>query len=350
MSSQVTLRATETTVSARSLGSPAAVRILGAPATEHLQPGSEHGYGGLHGTSAAMRRLFSLLGRLEGSLVNVLVSGETGTGKELVARALHERSHVTDGPFVSVNCGALDRSLSRSELFGHARGAFTGAVEARAGAFEAASGGTLFLDEIGELPVDVQPLLLRALEHGVVVRVGETQERGVKVRLIAATHRDLAELVKQDRFREDLYYRLMVVKVAVPPLRERPEDIPLLIQHFAQELGIPPLPADAVARFQQGVYPGNVRELRNGLQAYAAVGVLPEAIDPTGLALASRLKPFVRLDQPYAEQKQHLLSTFLDVYLEQLLSHTCGNQTEAARLSGLERSYLNRVVNRRRCE
>jgi DNA-binding NtrC family response regulator len=324
--------------------------ILADLSSELLPPSSERSYGALRGTSEAMRRLFSLLARLEGSLVNVLVSGETGTGKELVARALHERSHVADGPFVSVNCGALDRSLSRSELFGHARGAFTGASEARAGAFEAASGGTLFLDEIGELPVEVQPLLLRALEQGVIVRVGETQERAVKVRLIAATHRDLAELVKQNLFREDLYYRLMVVKVAVPPLRERLEDVPLLIQHFAEELGMPPLPADTVAELQRGGYPGNVRELRNVIQAYSAVGTLPEGTVPTAPELASRLKPFVRLDRPYAEQKQQLMNAFLDVYLEQLLAHTSGNQTEAARLSGLERSYLNRVVNRRRRE
>jgi DNA-binding NtrC family response regulator len=317
-------------------------------ASARRQSSSEHRYCDLRGKSVAMRRLFSILARLESSLVTVLVSGETGTGKELVARALHERSQVAQGPFVSVNCGALDRSLSRSELFGHSRGAFTGALETRAGAFEAANGGTLFLDEVGELPVEVQPLLLRTLEQGVVVRVGETQGRAVKVRVIAATHRDLPELVKQNRFREDLYYRLMVVKVAVPALRERLEDIPLLLQHFAQELGIPLLPTDAVARLQRRDYPGNVRELRNALRAYAAVGELPEQIAHRALEHGSKLTPFVRLDLPYAEQKQHLLSAFLDTYLELLLAHTRGNQTEAARLSGLGRSYLNRVVNRRR--
>jgi DNA-binding NtrC family response regulator len=173
-------------------------------------------YGNLIGSSLAMRRVYGVLERLEGSLVSVLIGGESGTGKEVVARAIHDRSIVAEGPFVAVNCGALDRALVRSELFGHVRGAFTGAIESRAGAFEAASNGTLFLDEIAELPLDTQPVLLRTLETGTVQRVGETNERKVKVRLLAASNRRLEELVKEGKFREDLYYRLLVVRVALP--------------------------------------------------------------------------------------------------------------------------------------
>lgn len=304
----------------------------------------------LIGGSKAMRRVYSLLGRLEGSLANVLVAGETGTGKELAARALHDRSHVAHGPFVSVNCGALEKNLARSELFGHARGAFTGAAESRAGAFEAANGGTLFLDEVGELPLEVQPLLLRAIEQGLIVRVGETRERRVKVRLIAATHRDLSELVKQERFREDLYYRLMVVKVALPPLRERVEDVPMLVRHFAEELGLSTPPAEMMERFQNRVFSGNVRELRNAVEAYVAVGALPESSRDGASELVSALRRYVTPDQPYAVQKERLLQLFLELYTDALLAHTAGNQSEAARISGLERSYLNRLLKRKRQE
>jgi DNA-binding NtrC family response regulator len=306
-------------------------------------------YGRLIGGSIPMRRIYSLLSRLEGSLASVLIAGETGTGKELAARALHDRSHVANGPFVSVNCGALEKNLARSELFGHARGAFTGAVENRAGAFEAANGGTLFLDEIGELPVDVQPLLLRAVEQGVVVRVGETQERSVKVRLLAATHRDLRELLAQGRFREDLYYRLMVVKVTLPPLRDRLDDVPLLVRHFSTQLGLAAPAPEVIERLRRGKYPGNVRELKNAVEAHAAIGTVPDsARNAQASELESALRNYIAIDQPYARQKEELLHQFLDIYVELLLTHTGGNQSEAARLSGLERSYLNRVLRRKR--
>ncbi len=160
--------------------------------------------------------------------MNVLIEGESGTGKELIARALHDGSDVRSGPFVALNCGALDRALVRSELFGHKKGAFTGALGESVGAFAEADGGTLFLDEIGELPLEIQPVLLRALESGATTRVGETKPRPVKVRVIAATHRQLKEDVSEGLFRADLYYRLMVVKLSAPPLRHRMEDIPLL--------------------------------------------------------------------------------------------------------------------------
>jgi hypothetical protein len=182
-------------------------------------------YRGMVGASKAMHHLFTILERLEGSLVTALIEGESGTGKDLVARALREGSSVSKGPFVVLNCGAIPRELVASELFGHKRGAFSGAVESRRGAFELADHGTLFLDEIGELPLEVQPMLLRALEEGEVRPLGGDRAEHVKVRVVAATNRDLSREVEAGRFREDLFYRLAVVRLPVPPLRERPEDI-----------------------------------------------------------------------------------------------------------------------------
>jgi DNA-binding NtrC family response regulator len=304
-------------------------------------------YGALIGNSPAMRRLFAVLQRLEGSLVTVLIEGESGTGKEVVARTIHERSLVAKGPFIAVNCGALDRALVRSELFGHAKGSFTGATEARHGAFEAADEGTLFLDEIGELPAEIQPVLLRALENGVITRVGETNERPVRVRVLAATNRDLLELANQRNFREDLYYRLAVVKLGTPALRERREDIESLARHFAGELGMAELPEDVLQDLSTRDWPGNVRELKNALRAYVALGSLsiPPPSSPSD-ALREGLSEIIDLSRPYAELKETLMETFLKLYVERLLLHTGGNQSEAARISGMERSYFSKVARR----
>jgi DNA-binding NtrC family response regulator len=285
------------------------------------------------------------LSRLEDSLVNVLIEGESGTGKEVVARAIHEHSAVARGPFVAINCGALDRTLVRSELFGHRRGAFTTAVEGRIGAFELAAGGTLFLDEIGELPLDVQPVLLRALESETVVRVGECIERPVKARLLAATNRDLAVDVRERRFREDLYYRLMVVKLHIPPLRQRIEDVVGLAEHFATELQLGKLSSEVLSQLCERRWLGNVRELRNALKAFAALGVLPGAEESDAGVLEAALTSAVDVTRPYEECKRELVEAFRRVFVQRLLERTSGNQSEAARLSGLERSYLNKVVN-----
>jgi two-component system, NtrC family, response regulator GlrR len=303
-------------------------------------------YANLVGASAEMRRLFSVLTRLEGSLVTVLIEGESGTGKELVARALHDQSALAEGPFIAVNCGAMDRSLARSELFGHKRGAFTGAVEAAVGAFEAASGGSLFLDEIGDLPLDVQPALLRVLETGAITRVGETAERPVKVRVIAATHRDLEEEVKVGRFREDLFYRLAVVRLQIAPLRQRPEDIAELARHFAASAGGPELPDEAVAALVQKPWPGNVRELKNAVLAFLAIGTLPTVASPELGELEALLRRVIDVTRPYAEQKENVVQCFVRTYVEMLLAHTGGNQSEAARISGLERSHLRKLMGR----
>src|SRR5262249_27269355 len=237
-------------------------------------------YRGMIGASLAMRRLFGALARLEGSLVTVLITGESGVGKELVARALHEGSSVASGPLVTVNCGAIAPDLVASELFGHRRGAFTGASDARRGAFESADGGTLFLDEIGELPLDVQPMLLRALESGEVRAVGADRSTMVRVRVIAATHRDLRTEVRASRFREDLYYRIAVVELAVPPLRDRIEDVEDLANRFADAAGIGALAPEVIGRLRARRWPGNVRELRNVVQAFAALGRLPSQPPP----------------------------------------------------------------------
>jgi DNA-binding NtrC family response regulator len=304
-------------------------------------------YGDLVGCSPAMRRVFGLLNRLEGSLVTVLVEGPSGTGKELIARALHDHSLVASGPFVPVNCGALDRTLARSELFGHRRGAFTGATDARSGAFEDASGGTLFLDEVGELPLEVQPLLLRALELGVVTRLGESNERPVKTRVVSATNRDLDAEVAAGRFREDLHYRLRVVRLRMPELVDS-GDIELLARTFAERDGFV-LPPDAIDAIRKRRWTGNGRELRNALRAYAALGVLdlPEAGASAPDVLTAAFERFIDLDRPYAELKEEAMQGFLQVYLRLLLARTGGNQSEAARISGLARAHIGRVLARR---
>jgi Sigma-54 interaction domain/Inner membrane component of T3SS, cytoplasmic domain/Bacterial regulatory protein, Fis family len=268
--------------------------------------------------------------------------------KDLIARTIHKQSGVTAGPWVAVNCGALDRHLVRSELFGHRKGAFTGAVESRLGAFQQASGGTLFLDEVGELPLDVQPVLLRALQEREVVPVGETTPQAVNVRLIAASHRDLADLVSRGEFREDLYYRINVVRLTVPPLRERPEDILPLAQSVATRLGVKELPASLLAELKAHPWPGNVRELNHAVEAFIAVGELPVLRPQAMSGLEKVLADHIDVDVPYNDLKQKFMDLFQSAYLQQLLAKTGGNISHAARLSGLERSYLSRLVGKQR--
>lgn len=301
-------------------------------------------YRGVVGVSPAMRRLFGVLERLEGSLVTVLVEGESGVGKEVIARALHAGSRVASGPFVAVNCGAIPRELIASELFGHRRGAFTGAVEARRGAFEVAHGGTLFLDEIAELPLEVQPMLLRVLEAGEIRAVGDDHARTVKVRLVAATNQQLGQRVQAGDFREDLYYRLAVVRLRVPPLRERAEDIEPLALRFARAEGLSGLPRPVLDQLRSRTFQGNARELRNLVQAFAALGALPE---PAGTGRDLRtlaLRQAVDLKRPFLEQRDELMDAFTRQYLETLLAHTNGNQSAAAELAGLDRTYLGRLL------
>jgi two-component system, NtrC family, response regulator GlrR len=334
------------------LGLGGRIRIGGATVAveadiDSLTPGSGFDgdlYRGVLGASAAMRRLFATLVRLEGSLVTVLVEGESGTGKEVIARALHEGSSVAGGPLVTLNCGGIPRDLIASELFGHKRGAFTGAAEARRGAFEAADGGTLFLDEVAELPIEVQPMLLRALESGEVRTVGEDRTRRVRVRVVAATHRDLGREVEAGRFREDLFYRLAVVRLTVPPLRERREDIAPLARRFGEAVGLASVPEIVVEQLKARAWPGNARELRNAVQAYAALGVLPESGRPKGAVLDLSLGELCDVTKPYGPQKDALFERFTRIYLEALMAHTGRNQTAAARLAGLDRTYLGKLL------
>jgi DNA-binding NtrC family response regulator len=315
--------------------------------TESLQEGLEYRSDEYHrivGTSGPMRRLFAMLTRLEGSLVSVLIEGESGVGKELIARALHDASRVSSGPCVTVNCGAIPRELVASELFGHKKGAFTGALDARKGAFESADGGTLFLDEIGELPIDIQPMLLRVLESGEIRPVGGDQARQVKVRIVAATNRNLEQEVRQGRFREDLYYRLAVVQLHVPPLRERLDDVEPLAVLFARAAGLDAIPRDVLEKLKSRSWPGNARELRNAVQAYAALGQLPEPSRGKTALLELALRELVDLGRSYAEQKDELGDQFTRLYLEALLAASGGNRTAAARVAGLDRTYLGRLL------
>jgi two-component system response regulator AtoC len=284
--------------------------------------------------SKVMERLLDLVSRVAETNSSVLVTGETGTGKELIARALHQQSARAKKPFVAVNCGAIAPTLVESELFGHSRGAFTGAVQQKAGLFEEASGGTLFLDEIGELPMDLQPKLLRVLQEGEVRRVGETQSRKVDVRVLAATARDLRELVANNGFRDDLFFRLAVMEMHIPPLRERQEDIPLLAKHFASDIAaregrpapeITPTVAETLGGYS---WPGNVRELANFMER-TMIFCRGDVLD------LETLPGEIRRKNRDAQQDFSLKQAALRLekeYINKALEATEGNRTQAAKL------------------
>ncbi|MBX7193104.1 MAG: sigma 54-interacting transcriptional regulator [Sandaracinaceae bacterium] len=300
-------------------------------------------FGRLVGRSHVMKKLFARLDKAARSEATVLVLGETGTGKELVAESIHQASPRRDRPFVVVDCGALHASLLESELFGHVRGAFTGASSDRAGAFEVAQGGTLFLDEIGEVPLELQPKLLRALEARTIRRLGETRARSVDVRIVAATHRDLAKAVAEGTFREDLYFRLAVLSVRVPPLRDRLEDLPLLMESFgaSPELFGP----EVLAELRTRRFAGNVRELRNYVERAAAFG-----LDESDLEVLEDEAPTRAndedgpIDVPIAIARAACLDRFEKRYLAALLERAHGNVTLAARLADLDRTHLHRLL------
>ncbi|AUX23391.1 ATPase AAA [Sorangium cellulosum] len=318
--------------------------------TEHnrLPLWDEARFGALSGASAAMRAVFALLARAAERDVTVLLEGETGTGKSQAARSIHERSARRDRPFVVVDCGAIHGSLIESELFGHARGAFTGAAEQRVGAFEEASGGTIFLDEIGELPLDLQPKLLRALEAREIRRVGTNAPRPIDVRVVAATHRDLRAEVNAGRFRADLYFRIAVVRISMPPLRQRPEDIPALLDDLLASLHATPEEAAAlrepkvVARMKRAAWPGNVRELRN----YVEQSLVFRAPPPVGERAPESAPAPVDVSLPYAEARDRVLADFERRYFEALLAAHGGKVSRAAAAAGLDRRYLYRLLHR----
>jgi DNA-binding NtrC family response regulator len=302
--------------------------------------------GSLVGVSVAMRQVFALLERAAASQVTVLLEGETGTGKEGAAEAIHGASARAGEPFVVIDCGAIPPNLLESELFGHDKGAFTGASERRAGVFEAADGGTVFLDEIGELPLALQPKLLRVLERREVRPLGSSRHRRVDVRIVAATHRDLRALVNEGAFRSDLYFRLAVLTVRIPPLRSRPEEIPALARHLLTELGASEetaarlLSTEALARMQRGAWPGNVRELRNYLERCVVLEQPLETGEPLGEELA------VDTTLSYSEAKRRVLDVFERRYLEALLARHQGNVARAARAAGMDRVYVYKLLQR----
>ena len=301
---------------------------------------------GFVGASREMRELFDLLGRAAVSSLPVLVTGETGTGKELVARALHDQSG--RDAFVAINCAALPEHLLESELFGHEKGAFTGADRDKTGLFQAAHRGTLFLDEVGELPQALQPKLLRVLESGEVRRVGSTRAQTVDVRVVAATHRDLEALVGEGRFREDLFWRLNVLQLHVPPLRERPADIPLLAEHFlARGRGAPePLrPArvapEAMAMLVSYGWPGNVRELRNTIERAAVMARGPE-IRADDLPPRVRERAGAAALVTAAAERSLPLDEVERAYILEILRRSGGRRAAAAEILGMDRKTLYR--------
>lgn len=250
----------------------------------------EYSFQNLVGNSETMHRIYELVKRVSQTPTNVLITGESGTGKEMVAKAIHFNGPLKERPFVTVNCGAIPESLMESEMFGHKKGSFTGAIVDKAGLFEVADGGTLFLDEVGELPLTIQVKLLRAIQERVIRRVGGTEDSKIEVRIIAATNRDLEDMVKQGSFRQDLFYRLNVINIKTPSLRERPDDVPLLAGHFLKKYNdrlaknIGGISAEAMDMLKKYDYPGNVRELENIIERTVALEggatILPESLPP----------------------------------------------------------------------
>lgn len=331
-----------------------------------------------------MHALFDRLTDVAATDASVIIEGETGTGKELVAEAVHDTSHRASGPYVVVDCAAVPRELIESEIFGHAKGAFTGALTDREGAFEAADGGTIFIDEIGELPLELQPRLLRVLEKHEIKRVGANATRSIDVRVVAATNRDLRREIEAGRFREDLYFRLNVVRLDIPPLRERPDDVVFLTERFLSEFpglhGPIQLREDTKPRLTSYPWPGNVRELRNLVDRGAALSDryfrLPEdfgralelELDDEGRALGSGVgltdvhveaSPPVHADEPggsvtrplwegktYKDAKEAVMADFERGYIMTLLQAHGGNVSGAARAAGIHRNILHRMMTR----
>jgi len=320
------------------------------------------------GSSEAIRKILRQVTKVAPSDSTVLILGETGTGKELIARAIHKRSKRASRAFITVNCAAIPASLIASELFGHEKGAFTGALQRRLGRFELADGGTIFLDEIGDLPAETQIALLRVLQEGEIERVGGSQSISVDVRVLAATNRDLEALMKDGRFREDLYYRLNVVTVNLPSLRERRRDIPLLVEHFlakyAGDLGERVVAPEALDRLVGYDWPGNVRELENVIQRAMVMAtggvILPEhlPIGPVSAAAAvgtdssleeiieRKMHECVRGLRGHASANLHGLMVGLveKPLLRAVMRETKGNQLRAAQLLGINRNTLRKKL------
>jgi len=321
---------------------------------------------GIVGTSGPIRDVTRMIDAVAYSAATVLITGESGTGKELVARGLHNKSPRRNHPFVALNCGALTETLLESELFGHVKGAFTGAQRDQKGLFDAADTGTIFLDEIGDIPLSTQVRLLRVLQEGEIKRVGSADSVRVDVRVIAATHRDLPKLVKAGRFREDLFYRLNVIAIPLPPLRDRVEDVPLLAHHFLRRYAerlqkkVKTLAPEAVELLCGYRWPGNVRELENAIER-AVVLARGDSVTPVDLppAVTGRTAPLIRdlpasadesawLTMSYAAAKEQALRRFEKTYVEALMKSCENNISAAARKAGMDRSNFKRVLRKYR--
>jgi DNA-binding NtrC family response regulator len=317
------------------------------PATE-----SQAGFGRFIGASPEIRRLYPTMRRIAESDIPVVIEGETGTGKEVLAEALHELGPRAAGPFVVFDCTTVAASMMEAALFGHERGAFTGALGATPGLFEQADKGTLFIDEIGELDLALQPKLLRAIERAEVRRIGGRQWIGVNVRVLAATRRDLDREVQAGRFRDDLFFRLAVGRIELPPLRNRRKDISLLAAHFWRELGGSPaaLTGDLLARLQDYDWPGNVRELRNAIAHRIALGDLSTPSKAPGQVGASptgdAIQGIIDLDLPFPIARDQIIALFEQRYVGQVLARHGGNVTRAAHASGVGRRYFQTIRGR----
>ena len=324
-------------------------------------PAAEDRFGRLLGASLEMRRIYPLAQRLAAAPVPLIIEGETGTGKEVLAEAMHEASPRAAGPYVVFDCTVASPSLIESELFGHERGAFTGAVSTRRGVFEQAHGGTLLIDEIGDLAPELQAKLLRAIERSEIRRVGGDQRIQVDVRVLAATRRDLDHEVQEGRFRDDLFHRLAVARIEIPPLRRRRGDVTLLARHFWRALGAaePSIPEDLLQRWEDYSWPGNVRELRNAVARQIAVGDLgrgevppsvpppsapPSSAEPAGDVIAEVLAEKL----PLTVARLKVVQAFEQLYIDKVLADHDGNVVHAAAASGIARRYFQILRNRRR--
>ncbi|MBX5480472.1 MAG: sigma-54-dependent Fis family transcriptional regulator [Myxococcaceae bacterium] len=313
---------------------------------------------GIVGQSAQMRAVFKTVETVGPTMATVLIQGESGTGKELVARAIHDRSPRRDRPYVAVNCSALSETLLDSELFGHVKGAFTGALGNKKGLFEAAHGGTIFLDEIGDVPPATQVRLLRVLQEGKVKRVGANEEISVDTRVIAATNVDLAKAKAEGRFREDLYYRLNVIQLSLPPLRDRADDVPLLAHHFARRYAermgkkLEGFTVEAMSALTLHTWPGNVRELENAIERAVVmtagpkidIADLPREVTETKGPARTQVDLTSLVHLPFAQAKALTIRAFEARYLTTLLERTGGNITQAALAAGMDRSNFRRLL------
>ena len=319
------------------------LKIAPARRSSALPPSSSASFGGLRGASLPMRQVYALLECVSGTDTSVLLHGETGTGKDLAAESIHQAGKRANGPFVVCDLAVLPASLIESELFGHVAGAFTGADHARTGAFEHASGGTLFLDEVAGLDLPVQACLLRAIERRQIKPVGANRHRDVDVRIIAATSRDLVTEVKAGRFRLDLYHRLAVVQVDLPPLRERLEDVPTLVAAFAE--GRAEVTPEVLSLLAAYDWPGNVRELRNVIERACALCPPDSPLRPDFLGpLLQGAAPVAACGGSYRTSRRRLISDWELQFLRRLLWRAGGNVAEAARLGGIDRAQLHRLL------